>query len=244
MTHNIIWVINMRLFRRRGFRYWKKRHRGANSFLIIILIVLIAFYGFSVFDKKIKPTVLAVSEVHARYIATQAINQVVYDQVKKENLKYEDLVSLKTDRNDRVTALQANILKMNEIKSDIALLIQEKINNIGTTQMKLPMGTILNIDILSSIGPTLPIKMIPIGSAETDFKSSFSSAGINQTRHVIYMEAISRIRVLLPVMSADATIRTSIPIAETIIIGDVPDQYIELDGSLLPKIEGFGKNTK
>jgi sporulation protein YunB len=197
------------------------------------------FYSFSVFDKKIKPTVLAVSEVHARYIASAAINKVVYDQVKKGNLKYEDLVTLQVDNDGKVTALQANILKMNEIKSDMALLIQEKISNIGTSQIKIPIGAMMNIEVLSSLGPNVPIKMIPIGSANTDFASSFNTAGINQTRHQITLIAKSRIRVLLPVMSADATVETTIPIAETIIVGNVPQQYFELQGDVFPKINGF-----
>ncbi len=229
----------MRMWRRRGlgfglkynFRFRRKNYRNHSLLLVMITIVLLTTFTFSYFERRIKPTVSAMAEVKSRYIAIAAINNVVYQQINEDNITYEDLVFLEKNNDGYITALQANVVRMNQMKSEIAIRVQQEIAKIDSTKISIPIGNIINGEILSGWGPRLPIQLMPLGSAETDFNSSFESAGINQTKHQIAIIVKSKVRVILPLITTEAEVVTTVPIAETIIVGTVPQQYVNVEGT-------------
>lgn len=230
----------MRIWRYRGFgrgfgyriRFKRqKRQKRLSTALMIGLVFLLLLYAFSLFNQRIKPTILSMAEVRARYIATAAINRVIYEQINEQNLKYEDLITFQTNHEGQITALQANIIKMNQLKSDIAIRVQQEIFSIDSTLINIRVGNVINSEVLSGWGPKIPIRLMPIGSAQTDFTSSFEAAGINQTKHEISLVVKGRVKVLLPMMNSSAEVTTTVPVAQTIIVGIVPHQYINVEGS-------------
>ena len=112
--------------------------------------------------------------------------------------------------------------------------IEKKISNIDTMSTKIPLGNLLNQSFLSGLGPKIKIKMVPIGYATIDVKNEFTSAGINQTKHEIYLEISCALSVLLPVSSEGTLVKTQIPVAETIIVGNVPGTYTNVEGQEKP----------
>jgi hypothetical protein len=64
-----------------------------------------------------------------------------------------------------------------------------------------------------------------VAFASTEFKNSFEATGINQTRHRIIIEANVTVGVLIPGEKTSANIKTDITVAETVIVGSVPDSY-------------------
>ena len=61
-----------------------------------------------------------------------------------------------------------------------------------------------------------------------DYATEFESTGINQTRHRIYIIVTTDIKLIVPLVSEEIRVTTNIPIAETIIIGDVPEQFVNV----------------
>ncbi len=195
------------------------------AFISLILIILIFIYGFMFVDKKVKPSVLAIAEVKAREIATRAINESVNSKVS-EDIKYQDLIFIRTDSEGNVTMMQANTVMMNRLASSVALTIQDKIKSIITPSVEVPLGNIFGSQLLAQYGPKLDIKVTPIGMAKVDFKTEFEHSGINQTRHKIYLVVETQVKIIIPFSSNTTTVETSVPIAETIIVGKVPQNYI------------------
>ncbi len=233
----------MRMWRRRGlgfgFKYnlhfRRKNYRSFSLLLVMITVSLLTVFTFSYFEKRIKPTVSSMAEVKARYIAIASINHVVYQQINEDNITYEDLVFLEKNNDGYITALQANVVRMNQMKSEIAIRVQQEIAKVDSTEINIPIGNIVNGELLSGWGPRIPIQLMPLGSAETDFESSFESAGINQTKHEITIIVKSKVRVILPLITTDAEVVTTVPITETIIVGTVPHQYVNVEGTGIMK---------
>jgi sporulation protein YunB len=71
--------------------------------------------------------------------------------------------------------------------------------------------------------------MNPIGYIETKYESIFESAGINQTRHKIYVQVYVKLKVIIPTKNDEIEVKGEIPIAETIIVGKIPNTSINLD---------------
>lgn len=194
-------------------------------FIIISLSISIFFYKF---DKIVMPTVLAVADAEMRARATEIINTAIIHEYTNQ-FEYEDVIKIEKDSSGNIVLLKADTLKMNKIACDVALETQKELKKIGNIGIKLPVGYITKNNILSYFGPSITIKMEPIGHIETRYASEFESAGINQTRHKIYAEVDAKIRVIIPLKDNDISVKYTMPIAETIIVGKIPNTTIGLD---------------
>ena len=117
---------------------------------------------------------------------------------------------------------------MNKIASDVALQIQDELKQVKSTTSYIPIGTALGSPILAKYGPQLKVSIEPIGTVSVDFKTNFESSGINQSRHRIYLEAKTQVKVVIPLTTSTKEIKAQIPICETIIVGDVPNSYVNI----------------
>lgn len=206
-----------------------KRNKAKSIFVIIIFIILIVFNtAIYALDKLITPTVIAVADAEMRVRTLQIINQIILDEFTRE-FNYDEIVKIEKDDSGNITMIRADTLKLNNIACNVAIKSQKELNRLGIIGIKIPFGYIFRNNILAYIGPNVTIKMQPIGGIETNYISQFEGAGINQTRHKIYIELKTNIRVIIPFRSNDIEVKNEIPIAETIIVGKIPDTAINLD---------------
>lgn len=193
-----------------------------------ILIVTVAILTFSIIIKSINPIIDKLCIDKAKSIATLICNSESTKIVK--NYKYEDLVTIYKDDNNNITMIKSNIAPINLIISDVAESIQRKIDETEYDKISIKLGSITGSKILSGRGPNIPIKLSTIGNVETDFRSEFKSAGINQTLHRIYLQVDCKISILTPYNCIEDSIYNQVILAENIIVGNVPSSYYNLEG--------------
>lgn len=195
------------------------------AFGLLVAIFVLIIYGVIVFDKNIKPTILALSEVKARMIATQAINDGVKSKIK-DDIKYQDLIFVRTDNEGKITMMQANTVLMNSIASDVALEIQDKMRKISNNSIVVPIGNAFDSQLLAQYGPKINMDIVPQGTVTVDFATEFKESGINQTIHKVFLIINTNVKIIVPLASDTVNVTATVPIAETIIVGDVPQNYI------------------
>ncbi|MBP3928611.1 MAG: sporulation protein YunB [Peptostreptococcaceae bacterium] len=203
-----------------------KLKKSLSSF-IFIFIISILIGSFIYIDNKLRPTITVIAETKAIELANRSINKAVANIVD-ENIEYEDLIYVKTGDNGNIKMMQANSILMNEIASKVALEIQSEMKKIKTTSTYIPIGTALGSPLLAKYGPTIKVSIEPIGTVTVDFGTDFESSGINQTRHRIYLKSTTQVKVVVPLTTSTKEIKTQIPICETIIVGDVPQNYVNI----------------
>lgn len=209
-----------------------KRAKRVLIFLCVFLVLCIA--GLALVDRNIKPIALAVAEARVRAIASDAINNAVRTCV--QGVTYADIIAVEKDDRGRVSMLQANSVRMNQIAADTTLTAQHFIAQIDAKSVSIPIGSVLGGPIFSGRGPSIPVKIIPAGSVTTSFLTNFSSAGINQTRHEIYLRLNANMRIAIPVGAKEIEVSILVPVAESVIVGDVPQTYVDtknLDEALM-----------
>lgn len=130
----------------------------------------------------------------------------------------------------KIIAINANIIELNKLSSEIAYKIQEKLNNLDKVSVEIPITSMLGINIFSGYGPDVSIKLVPMGNIETKFDTDFASQGINQTKHTIYMNIQSVITVVAPFIGSSVECNSTVTVAETIIVGDIPATYYNIEG--------------
>lgn len=199
-----------------------------NSIIFIILFIVSVLIGtFLYIDRTLRPTITVLAETKALEIANKSINKSVADVVKGQ-INYQDLMDVKLDSDGKITMIQANTVLMNTIASDVALDIQDELKKIKSTSSYIPIGTALGSPILATYGPKLKVSLEPIGTVIVNFKTDFESSGINQTRHIVYIDVNTKARVVIPLTTTTQEINVQIPICETIIVGNVPQSYVNI----------------
>lgn len=200
--------------------FYRKRGKGKRTFFILLTIlaaiIMILYY---ILERNLKPTIITMSENKARIIATQAINEAANRKITKED--YKDLVSVMIDKDGKVTMLKIDPILMNKLAGETTLAIQEELANIETKSLTIPLANVFGSQLLANTGPTIAIKIQPIGSVKVDFKSAVEDAGINMTRHNIYLFVETNIRIIAPLIRNDVEVSTHVPISETIIVSIV-----------------------
>lgn len=212
---------------------YKKRLRKKKSFRRKLIIILIIMFTLSIvfiylFDHIVTPTVMAVSEAEMKAKSLEVINKSIIDEFT-ENFDYNEVITIERDNEGNIALLKADTLKLNKIACTVALKSQTELNELGNVGIKLPIGYITRNNILSYLGPPITVKMQPLWYVEAKYISEFETAGINQTRHKIYVNVKSRVRIILPLMSKDVEVNHQIAIAETIIVGKVPKTALQLN---------------
>ncbi|MBQ9279966.1 MAG: sporulation protein YunB [Clostridia bacterium] len=143
---------------------------------------------------------------------------------------YLDLIILDRDESGKILALRANVIEMNKIASEISSRIQEYNNHLEETYIKIPFGNLTGIPLFSGIGPYIKMKVIPTGTVHLDFKTEFVSTGINQIRHRIYLNIVMSMGIVGPLVTSGVQVNNDVDIAETVLIGEVPETFYHLEG--------------
>lgn len=197
--------------------------------LFVIVFLIVTFLGGSIYiiDAIMAPAIISASDIETRAKVTEVVNTVIVNKYSKE-FDYNSIVNVEKDKDGNIVMIKADTLKMSKIASDVAVECQSELKNIGETGLKIPLGYILKNNLLAFIGPSITVKMFPIGYIETKYLSDFESAGINQTRHKIYVQVKTTMRVIVPFNGKEIEMKNEVPISETIIVGKVPDTAINL----------------
>jgi sporulation protein YunB len=204
------------------------RLRIRNRLIVVfIFIFVLCLLIFLLIDLGIKPTIIAMSEARVEYIAVLAMNNAV-SQILGSNIKYTDLTDVLTDKDGKISMIQYNTILINTLARETSTVAQDEIRSLGAEGIKVPLGSITKSKLLSGRGPDINVKIIPVGSVSTDFSDEFKQAGINQTRHKIFLTLKTQVRIVVPLGSDIIDVSTKVPISETIIVGDVPDTYVNV----------------
>ncbi len=194
----------------------------------ILILILLAIGIFAFVDLRLKPTLLAYAEVQASVLATQAINSAINEKIAI-SIKYEDLMSFKMDSRGRVVAVQPNTGEINRLSSETAIYVQSLLKQTYKQPIKIPMGQVLGSSMFANMPPYITVTIRPVGWVQTNVVDTFEHTGINQSRHKIYLEVKTQVRIIVPLISSTVQIESKVPIAESIILGEVPQVYFGID---------------
>ena len=214
-----------------------RKFRRFKLLLVIFCFLIIGVLIF--FQRNVTRVLISISEATIRSITTVAVNDAIYYTLN-DVMRYEDLIYIERDEAGNVTSITSDSLKINRIARDTAYLSQENLNKMSEDGIMVPIGALTGVEALAGFGKKINIKIIPISNVGCRFVSKFTQAGINQTKHSLYLEIVSDISIILPSKSTNLASTTEVLICETVITGKIPDTYLQAtvigaDGALVPK---------
>lgn len=209
----------------RGF--WGRRLRHRQNLLLPLTCAVgvgAALFFIVQLNARIRPILLELALSQTSNQITAAIDHAIAEQA----LVYGDLVTLERSDTGDIVALSSNLAQANILRSQLLEVTLDALDGLETKELEIPMGTLFDIELLSGRGPCIKVRILYTGTASAEFENSFSAVGINQTRHQIIFRIDADICVLLPGRQYNQTVSTRVCIAETIIVGKVPETYLQI----------------
>lgn len=198
-----------------------KKRRRLKRWLILVLTILLVF--IILIEVRLRPTVSSIAIVQGKRLCTEAINEAVSEIINEFEFSYEKLAETTRAGDGSVLEISTNMSNVNKLKTEVSLRIGKKLEDIKSRRIDVPLGTLMGFDLFYMRGPDIPLHITMSGSTETDFISEFESGGINQTVHKLSLTITTDMTVLVPPSSENTSVTTTVVIAETVIVGDVPN---------------------
>lgn len=219
----------------------KKRRRFKPWMLVVLLLILIFNLMFMFFDKKVMPTVFEIAKMTMKNKTTQLISDISMESYN-ELFKTENVLDISTDKEGNINMIKANTMKLNKLNGIISKRCNEAIENLGSKNLKIPFGWATNSSIYYEFGPDITVKISPVGNVSTKFEANFESAGINQTRYTIYLNVEAKLNIQIPLNIEEITVKTEVPLADTITVGKIPNTAIDLGSFGSENFQSIGKD--
>lgn len=197
---------------------------------LLALLLVIAVAGLAVFRIRYHDAIRSLAETQVRNSTSDLINDAIDKQIETGNMQYDRIVYFEKDLDGRITALKTNMSEVNRLKTDILNLINDDILALDTSDIGIPLGSLLLPEMFSGRGPGIPVHILSIRNSDASFKSYFTEAGINQTLQQLTMDVSVDVSVLVLGKTESFTVTSQVVVAETIIVGQVPDTFFQTGG--------------
>lgn len=205
----------------------KKRYIRRIFLLLTVAAAIICIGIFLLIKTIIEPNIEDVSRLRAEVLVSRTVNRALTEQFQQEE-NPEDLFVVTKDENGKIELVQANSLQINVLMTQLAVNLQEAFRNMDKEPLEVPAGALLGSKLLSQTGPYIDLEITPLSVLSTDFRTEFESKGINQTKYKIYIILKCRVKVLAPFSSSTFDTSSTVLIAETVILGEVPDSFVQV----------------
>ena len=211
---------------RRGFFYARNR-LGRRRLLCLLTAAALVAGGTLVMiaAARLQPLLSGMATARVSNTVTRIVSEAVYEAIEQGALQYDGLVSFEKDTEGRITAVRSNMAAFNHLQSEILDTVLTRVGQVSAKELSIPIGTLTGSALLAGRGPRVTVRMETLGSSEANFRNDFASAGINQTRHQIILTIDVSVSVLLPGFRTATKVSNSFIVAETVIVGSVPETY-------------------
>lgn len=209
--------------RRRQYR------RGSRRWILWLIPFLCAAFALFLLETQIRPVAGEIASLEPENRIAIQIDAACESYDKLRSMDDTEVISMQYDSSGKLIALTADMTTLNRLRNAVIAQVTEQINGTGREEIPIPLGTVLELPLLSGLGPDLTVEVLDFGGVGARFESTFKSTGINQTLHQIQLIVSGRALLMMPGGVMEKEISTAVTVAETVILGDVPESYAVLE---------------
>ncbi len=200
-------------------------------FLVFLFVLIASVIGLLLlFRREYQSVMTSLAQTQVKNATSDLINDAIEQQISSGTIQYDRMVYFEKDLDGRITALKTNMSEVNRLKTDLLNLINDEILAMDFDQLGIPIGSLVVPELFSGKGPVIPVRILTIRNSEASFFSEFSEAGINQTMQKLNMQVNIDVAVLVLGTVEEFAISSQVVVAETVIVGQVPDMFLQTGG--------------
>ncbi len=186
---------------------------------------------FMVLSSQLRPVIRTMAVSKVTNLISSISAAAVDDSLDDLQMEYSSFIIMERNGDGSVVSLSGNIQASSRFKRQVVDSLVNRLENIDADELGIPIGTLTGRLLLSGLGPEIRVNIQTVGDVTANFESSFSNAGVNQTMHRITLELTIIIYLVIPGEVVPVTVEESVPVAETVVMGEVPETYVQLDGN-------------
>ncbi len=206
----------------------RSRRRRRRTILVLLgVLVLVISAGMYLVDRVMRPVLVTIARNQVQGRGIILLSEVVLEEAV-EPFHYSDLIHVETTTDGYVSYMMPNTMRISRLMARVSKQTQERINALQDEDFGIPIGQLSGLSILASLGPRLPVHVIPVGTTQVDVDENFVGVGVNHARHTIYMVATCNLTIAVPLVQETMEVSVRLPVAEAIIVGPVPEMYLNL----------------
>ena len=198
---------------------------------LVVILAVVSIAAFLLFRSKYHTVIDTLAQTQVKNVTSDLINDAIDRQICDGTIQYDRMVYFEKDLEGKITALKTNMSEVNRLKTDLLNLINDEILAVDSEHLGIPLGSLFLPEVFAGRGPSIPVQILTIRNSDASFFSEFSQAGINQTLQKMYMQVSVDVAILVLGEVNDFTISSQVVIAETVIVGQVPDMFLQTGGN-------------
>lgn len=195
------------------------------------VLALLAVAVLLVLRTKYRKVLTELAQTQVKNVTSDLINDAVDREIAEGTIQYDRLVYFEKDLEGRITALKTNMGEINRLKTETLALINQEILDMDSSALGVPIGSLVLPEVFAGRGFSIPIEILAIRNSDASFSSTFSQAGINQTLQQMKMDVFVDVTVLILGSTESFTVSSQVVVAETVIVGQVPNTYLQTGGN-------------
>lgn len=209
-----------------GFLYYRRyTARRALARILLFSVMALALTLMFLATTQMQPLLESLATTRVSNTVNRIVSEAVEEAIESGNISYNDLITFEKDNEGQITAIYSNMAAFNRLQSKILDIILARIDQVPARELSIPIGSLTGSVLLAGRGPSISVRMESVGSSSAWFENEFTSAGINQTKHQIVLNIDVAVSILLPGFSTATVVSNAVTVAETVIVGAVPDTY-------------------
>ena len=190
--------------------------------------LVVAVSIIALLESKLRPVVAEIAAAQAQNTMTAVVERAVTADLAARQITYTDFVTIQRDEEGNITALTTDMAQMNLLRAELTSTVLEALEGVDVSDIQVPLGSLFDLEPLWAKGPSLKARTMTVGTVRAEFDSDLTSSGVNQTLHRIWLEVDVPMTLMLPGAGVETSLHTRLRVAETVIVGKVPDTYLQL----------------
>lgn len=208
----------------------RRLRRGLPSWVLTWLVAAaVMCAAVRLTECALRPVLATAARYQVRSQVTAAVEQWAARDLQERGVDYSDFVTITRNEAGEIIALSADMARLNLLRAELSAHLLERLED-SQLELTVPVGSLLPLEPTWARGPELHLRALALGTASAEFESEFTSAGINQTRHRLWLELSVPVTVLLPGGGEELTVDSRLCVAETVIVGQVPQTWFQTGG--------------
>ena len=196
----------------------------------IFVGLLLGIGAIQCLNARFRPAVIAIASGHLSNQISGQIHDVVNAELEAEGISYDEICTVRCDGNGKIVALQTDMARLSQLKSIITTQVAKEFDDeLIAETVEIPVGNLFSGLPFSGRGPCVSVVVLSVGDISAEFENEFYADGINQTLHRVVLTVTAELRLLLPGGVYTFTDETRMVLAETVLLGEVPDSYFDVN---------------
>ncbi|MCD7917171.1 MAG: sporulation protein YunB [Clostridiales bacterium] len=217
--------------RRKNIRRARASRRRGRLLLLLGLLLGLCGAVALVTDARMRPAMIAVASSELQNRLTVKTAEVWETLEEEAGVSLSDALQLYYASDGSIAAVSVDTDILNRLGAALATRLTEDLSDLERETVEIPLGTALDFPLFSGLGPNVQVEVLDVGHVTAAFDSAFQDAGINQTIYSVNLLLSAEVILLLPGGTYTLTVESVLPVAETILLGDVPQEYVSVSST-------------